>query len=610
MVRNFARVGNTNRIYAAVGAGSEADNNGIWMSDDAGQTWVKDSQGIHEDARPRRVAIGAGDPERVYALIEGTPSSPRSVAQALYRKDGGGMWQRVQANGTTDGEFALATHPTDPNIVYIAGFGNFYKSTNAGKDFSAFATLSGIRFTSTYVPNIAIDPNNNDHLLITTKNATLMESIDGGETWAEGGVPFGQRDLVFSENQVWVATRGSGLQVIKNGALNAKGRCLLEPFPTAIAIAPDDSSKVYLGFDGQGVLHSEDGGEVFTPQESGIDDLLAKVIVTGSEQEPRVWIVSPAGLFLSTDRGDTWERVADNQNTLAFTHVAQDPDNADRVLVGTNGDWYAGGGTSAGVFDFNLKTGAIHGVEGLRGDSPEINGLAFDPTDASFVYAYQDQGADGDGGTTLIHRSSDGGRHFSTGNILGKSFNGNTVCSGNLLSLSKSGKPYFCSRPLGEERTASIFSSKDKGQTWENIWSGESSSIGNKQIYFPYSGMYVDSNDMIYFTAAGNNGLAKSADGGSTFEDFGNGLQSFATQVWDMTFETGGEGIFVATTDGVYYAANGQDFESINEGLESFIRGNTPNERGLRGHSVAFLPGSPRVVFFASTHGVYRRTLP
>ncbi len=595
-IHNFARVGTSNRIYVTVSA-STTDANGVWMSDDAGVTWTDVSAGLHDSARPRWVAAAPGDPERVFLTVEGVPGDPRADVHSLYRRDDGGDWTRIEANGT-ENDLALSIAILDRENVVLLSKSKFYKTTNAGKDFVSFSLNLPNPTSSSYIPKLILDPKNADHIFRTTENVSLSESLDGGETWLDLGLGFGQTDIALVDDKVLITARTGGLQTWNQGRFTALGDCLLAPNPTAISIAPDDPSKIYLGFDGQGVLRSTDGGETFSPQESGIDDLLGKVVVTGPIDASVAWIVSAAGLFRSLDSGDSWDRVADNQGTLAFNTVAQDPTNSNRVLVGTHGDWYAGGGPSAGVFELDLEKKTIYPILAFQGEAPAINAIVFDPTDANIVYVYQDKGGKNDGGATLIFVSKDGGKTFQAADVLSQSFTGNSTCSGNLFSLSPTGTPYFCSRPLDDDQAISIYTSNDKGMTFDTFWTGAAKPDGSVR---PYTGMYVDKDESVYLTGTGESGILVRHAGETDFAEFGSGLSAFAKQIWHMTWTPEG-GLLLSTSDGVYFAANGADFVAMNEGFEAL-------RRSPRGHSVAYIPGT-RVVLYATARGVFRRILP
>lgn len=606
-VHRFTRVPSSGRLYAAVGS-YLANSNGLWLSDDDGLNWTKTSAGLHTGARPRWVSATGGVDERVYAMIQGIQGTPGGAHTSLYRRDKGGDWSLMTMTGVdqNDGGPArgLAAHPTAVDTVFVSTFKTFYTSIDGGDSFTGLDFDAALFTAASNTDELYIDPLDGDHIVLTTRFEEMIESIDGGKEWTRTSLPFGgQNGVAFSKGDTYATTRGYGLQVSTGQDYSPRGECLQDPNPTAVSIAPDDPNQIFVGFDGQGVLHSEDKGLTYTPQVSGIDDLLSKVVVTGPETAPVAWIVSPAGLFFSTDRGGTWTRLADGFGTLAFTSVAQDPETANRILAGTNGDWYRGGGPSQGIFDINLSTGVITKPSGLVGDSPEINGLAFDPTDASIVYAYQDTGVDGDDALvpTQLLLSTDGGLSFAPTGLLSKSFVGYSVCSGSQFSVSPAGHPYVCVRPA-TGNTTELYRSTNKGKNFDMIWSGLPTSLGNIRRYFPYSGVFVDDEQRIFFTSAGTSGLASSSNGGGEFGDYGNGLTSFATQSYHMTFSPTGA-ILLATGDGAYYAANAIDFVELNQGLESF-------SRGPRAISVAIIPGTPTVALMATAQGLYRRTLP
>ncbi len=608
-VHRFARVGSTNRIYAAVSGDSDATSNGIWMSDNAGVSWSDVSTGLHNKARPVWVAAAPGTPERIYAMIRGSAASPGGAIHNLYRRDDGAAWVRMSTTGvdqlTGGPALALGVHPSERNTVFLANSDRFFTSTDGGDTFSALVLDTSLFTGASNTDSLFVDPNNGDHIVLTTRFEEMIESLDGGLNWTRTNISaYGQHGVAFIAGNTYVATTSDGLQFSDGGDFEKRGACMREPSPTAVSVAPDNENQVFVGFDGQGVLHSSDASFVFTPQASGIDDLVATVAVTGPSDAPTAWIMSGAGLFRSTDGGAEWTRIVDGFGTLAFNSITADPNNPDHVLAGTNGDWYAGGGYSQGVFDINLADGTVRKATGFAGGAPAMNGLAFDPTNAQVVYAYQDTGSFGDATTvpTTMYRSTDGGLSFSSTGITGNSFLGNIACSTSQMFMASSGQPYFCVLSSTQERTVEIYTTTNEGQTFDIVWSGESSSLGNRRMYFPYSGIFVDGSENLYFTSAGSAGLAQSTDGGLSVDDFGAGLSDFAQLTYHLTFAPNG-GILLATYDGAYYAADGSAFVELNEGFESF-------SRGPRGRSVAVIPGSPNIALISTAQGVFRRILP
>lgn len=120
----------------------------------------------------------AGDPLRPSDMYVGGSES------GLWKTtDYGKSWRKINdlSPDVTRG-CVIAVAPTTPATLYIAGFGEIYKSTDAG---ITFDTLS----TGGFDPySFVIDPYDPDHLLSGLHEAAdVIESTNGGVTWRKVG---------------------------------------------------------------------------------------------------------------------------------------------------------------------------------------------------------------------------------------------------------------------------------------------------------------------------------------------------------------------------------------------------------------------------------------
>jgi hypothetical protein len=140
-------------------------------------------------------------------------------------------------------------------------------------------------------------------------------------------------------------------------------------------------------------------------------------------------------------------------------------------------------------------------------------------------------------------------------------------------------------------------------QLWESSDGGASSTVAwnneDAPSFTPF-GVAANGNDDLFLWGWGTTyGILRRADGESAFAEHGAGLTSWAAFVSDLVV-TPGDGLLVATQDGVYYAADGVNFVAFNDDLPA----------GAKATWVAVLPGTPAVAFVVTeADGVFRRAL-
>ncbi|MFZ5468934.1 MAG: WD40/YVTN/BNR-like repeat-containing protein, partial [Myxococcota bacterium] len=593
-VTALVSVPGSGRIYAAVASLSGSANDGVYVSDDEGVSFTLVNGGLHSPARVRALAVAAGAPERVYALVEGSAAQPLSAAASLYVRDAGGSWTALPFTGVDPNPggpvLAIAADVAERDWLYLADGARIYRSTDAGQTFTALAEGASL-FGAVPLANVrslATDAQNPDRLLLATKDAGLLESTDRGSTWhrvetAAGPVADDIAQATVAAGALWAATRGQGLQQFFGAGLQRVGLCLIDPVVTAVAVAPDDAQLVFAGTTGN-LYVSTDGGKRFQPS-SGMDELLARVTVTGSVG----WLLSAVGLYRTTDSGQTWERVAEGVGSISFSDVTVDPRDDNRLFLATDEDLFEGGGASTSLIEYHLSDRTSTRPQGL---ARNIAAVAFDPSSPTRVYAYQRRGAVEQVGTggpdTGVFFSEDDGHAFSPTALLGGSLVFKTTFRFSPLAVDATGVLF-----AGVTTAAgpALWRSQDNGRSYSEVWTGPG---------WVAHGVQVDPSNNVYLVGRLQAvGIRKSTDQGATFSSLDSGLAGAALFVNHLAFTSGG-GILAATQDGAYYAADGNQFSAFNTGLTGTVAA----------WSVAVLPGSPPTALMTTDQGVFRRQLP
>ena len=187
-------------------AGTRGD--GVWVSEDFGQSWVKPSYGRRGPGKVRSVTIDPHDPRRLYAGCE-----PIDI---FVSEDAGANWQRIDSVRalpfidrltfplpTTEPHVRDVTiDPKNPDILYAAlQLGYIIKSTDRGRSWTLLD-----RDLDCDVHVILIDPSSPQRLTVATgghdsrlgraPGRALYFSEDAGVSWMPTGMNFAQNYAV------------------------------------------------------------------------------------------------------------------------------------------------------------------------------------------------------------------------------------------------------------------------------------------------------------------------------------------------------------------------------------------------------------------------------
>ena len=179
-------------------SGGPAD--GIWRSQDGGQTWTRLSgHGLPTGIMGRSaVAIAPSNSKRIYALIE-------AKGGIVWRSDDGGAnWKMVSADTIADQRPFYFTHisvdPKDENKVY--GISNdLAMSTDGGVKWKAIAQPVHVDFHAMWIAR------NDPDRMIVGEDGGYALTLDGGKNWSfSRNLPIGEvyHVGVSNENPYWV----------------------------------------------------------------------------------------------------------------------------------------------------------------------------------------------------------------------------------------------------------------------------------------------------------------------------------------------------------------------------------------------------------------------
>jgi len=323
---------------------------GVFKSVNAGTTWepIFDHYG---SASIGDVAFFQKDPNIIW-VGTGEECSRNSVAwgDGIYKSTDGGKTFARMGLETTQSIGKVLTHPTDPNIVYVAASGHtwgytgergLFKTADGGK---TWAKLGGglPDDGKTGAIDLVMDPSNPEVLYVSFwqrlrrpwrfdsggPNGGIFKTTDGGTTWTKltKGLPAGDTGRI-------------GLAIARSNpkVLMASVEHGFQPKPTIIEAGKSKENPDYKDMTklGTGIYRSEDGGEswIFVNRMNSRPFYYSHIFINPLED---TWVYSLASTMnFSTDGGRTW-KVMEGLHP-DFHTMWLDPTNKNRMYVGQDG---------------------------------------------------------------------------------------------------------------------------------------------------------------------------------------------------------------------------------------------------------------------------------
>ena len=356
--RNVGPANMVGRISAFEGLDSDFSNvlvagaaGGVFKSVNAGTTWepifdkygsssIGDVKFFQKD--PNIIWVGTG---------ESCVRNSVSWGDGVYKSTDGGKTFARMGLETTQTIGRIRTHPTDPNIVYVAASGHpwgytgdrgLFKTTDGGTTWTKLA--GGLpNDGKTGAVDLVMDPTNPDVLFVTFwqrlrqpwrfdsggPNGGIFKTIDGGTTWTKltQGLPAGDT------GRIGIAISRSNPKVLM-AVIEATFQ------PTAqIRIGndppkpnPDYADMTKLG---TGIYRSEDGGATwqFVNRMNNRPFYYSHIYINPLEDK---WVYFlTTNLNFSSDSGKTWAQIGGLHPD--FHAMWLDPMNKNRFFVGQDG---------------------------------------------------------------------------------------------------------------------------------------------------------------------------------------------------------------------------------------------------------------------------------
>ncbi|MCJ7465332.1 MAG: glycoside hydrolase [Maribacter sp.] len=336
------------------------NNGGVWKTDDYGRTWKP----IFDGAKTGSVGDLAVSPSHPNVLYVGTGEGLHrpdlSVGDGMFKStDGGEHWEHIGLDDIQQISRVIV-HPTNPDIVIVAGLGHPYgsnemrgifRTTDGGKSWQKTLYIN----QHTGAVQVEFDPNNPQILFadlwehqegpwenasFSGPNSGLYKSTDGGSTWRklEKGLPTAAESLgrigiaiaASNSNRMFATVdarqnggvyrsddAGESWELISdNRRLWGRGSDFAE-----IKVHPKDEDIVFVA--NVASYRSGDGGKTWTSIKGA----------PGGDDYHRIWInplqpdimlfAADQGAVVTVNGGKTWGSWY-NQPTAQLYHVSTD----------------------------------------------------------------------------------------------------------------------------------------------------------------------------------------------------------------------------------------------------------------------------------------------
>ncbi|MEI7983138.1 MAG: PKD domain-containing protein, partial [Bacteroidota bacterium] len=369
-----------------------APSGGLWISHDAGQTWVNTTDNL-PTAGVSAIMVDYSNPAIIY-MGTGDRDAGDAAGLGMMKSFDGGLTWASSNNGMGDVTVGrLLIHPSDPGTLLAATTGGIFKTTDGG-----------LIWTNKIAGNFkdVVFKIDNPSIIYASSNGKFYRSTDTGENWVliTAGLTTGSRgaigvtpanpDVVYflltngsSEFQGLYKSANNGTSFVEKSnspnimdwSCNGSGSGGQAWYDLDIAVDPTNENIIYSG--GVDIWKSTNGGVSWAINSHWWGDCSRPAVHADQhifEYSPlsgKLYIGNDGGIYWTDNGGNAWNEITNGLTISQAYKLGQSATVDDLVING-----YQDNGSS--VFEGTNWT-AVNGGDGME--------CAIDPVDYHYRYS-------------------------------------------------------------------------------------------------------------------------------------------------------------------------------------------------------------------------------